>query len=100
MPTEKPTWSVLESKVREIYSIPSSVSPGLTYSDVEGDMITISSQTELDDYYKQASCHDNATYKFSLVIFTSIRDYDDGNENNGYGEHERDARDVRACPTQ
>src|ERR1043166_10169710 len=47
IPTEKPTWLELELKVREIFSIPTSVSLGLTYLDEDGDVITLSSQTEL-----------------------------------------------------
>ena len=58
MPTERPTWAELESKVREVFSIPSSVSPGLTYSDKENDVITLSSQVELDDFYNQIKDYD------------------------------------------
>lgn len=104
---EKPTWLELELKVREIFSIPSSVSPGLTYIDEGDDNITISSQIELEDYYKQVKCHDysdiNVIYRFHLVIFTPIRDYADdendvGNNPPGYEEHEE--HNVRVCPTQ
>ena len=48
----------IESKVREVFSIPSSVSPGLTYSDKENDVITLSSQVELDDFYNQIKDYD------------------------------------------
>ncbi|CAB4410220.1 unnamed protein product [Rhizophagus irregularis] len=104
---EQPTWLELELKVREIFSIPSSVSPGLTYIDEGDDNITISSQIELEDYYKQVKCHEysdnNIIYRFSLVIFTPLRDYadddnDNGNNPPGYEEHEE--HNVRVCPTQ
>ncbi|GBB98077.1 hypothetical protein RclHR1_03130018 [Rhizophagus clarus] len=96
LPKEKPTWLEVELKVREIFSIPSSVSPGLTYMDEGDDNITISSQIELEDYYKQIKCHElsdinQVIYRFILVIFTPIRDYDDENDidnNPDYEEHE------------
>jgi len=102
MPTEKPTWSELELKVREAFSIPSSVSPGLTFTDEEGDVITLSSQNELEDYYKQCKGHDSSEicYKLGLVIFTSMRDYaeDDQNHSPPPNHEEQEVRNV--CPTQ
>ncbi|RIA93798.1 hypothetical protein C1645_761549 [Glomus cerebriforme] len=105
MPTEKPSWSELELKVREIFSIPSSVSPGLTYKDEDDDSITISSQIELEDFYKQVKCHDssdnNITYKFNLVIFTPIRDYaDDEHDGDNNSPADYEEHEVRICPTQ
>ena len=99
MPTKRPTWAELESKVREIFSIPSSVTPGLTYLDNDDDVITLSSQAELEDYYKQikqVEDSSNTIYKFNLVIFTPIRDH--SNDDNGSDYEEKGVNN--SCPTQ
>jgi hypothetical protein len=103
MPIEKPTWSEVELKVRELFSIPSSVSLGLTYLDEEGEPITLSSQSELEDYYKQVKIHDlsdlsfDVNYKFSLVIFTPIRD-DENDDNDDSLDYPNSNNNL--CPTQ
>ncbi|CAG8546372.1 12443_t:CDS:1 [Dentiscutata heterogama] len=51
MPTSNPSWEELSTKVREIFEIPKQVRIGLTYLDEEGDVITFSSETELQEIY-------------------------------------------------
>ncbi|CAI2186222.1 19524_t:CDS:1, partial [Funneliformis geosporum] len=100
MQAEKPTWVELELKVREAFSIPSSVSPGLNYTDEEGDSITISSQSELEDYYKLFKDRNlSESYKFELVIFTPIRDYVDDTHVYSSPDYEEEQEVRGICPT-
>ncbi|CAG8690444.1 15460_t:CDS:1 [Dentiscutata erythropus] len=51
LPTPSPSWEELSTKVREIFELPKQVRIGLTYLDEEGDVITFSSETELQEFY-------------------------------------------------
>lgn len=51
MQTPTPSWEELSTKVREIFEIPKRVRIGLTYLDEDGDVITLSSESELQELY-------------------------------------------------
>ncbi|RIB13182.1 hypothetical protein C2G38_2041209 [Gigaspora rosea] len=51
METPTPSWEELSNKVREIFEIPKQVRIGLTYLDEDGDVITFSSESELQEFY-------------------------------------------------
>jgi len=85
----KSSWSILNP----IFSV--------SYSDKENDVITLSSQVELDDFYNQIKGYDlSAGYKFNLVIFTPIREYTDEGDyaDSSPDFEEQGARNI--CPTQ
>ncbi|EKM61283.1 uncharacterized protein PHACADRAFT_84808, partial [Phanerochaete carnosa HHB-10118-sp] len=47
---KQPTWDDLADRIQNLYGIPKD-KVGVSYFDVDGDEITLSSQDELQDYY-------------------------------------------------
>ncbi|CAG8554682.1 9860_t:CDS:1 [Funneliformis caledonium] len=58
------TWSYLESKLRLLFSLPSTLQFTLSYKDEDGDIITLSTDLELQEYLSSQS--PQSTLKFSL----------------------------------
>ncbi|RIA82629.1 hypothetical protein C1645_788003 [Glomus cerebriforme] len=56
------TWLDLESKLRELFSLPSTFKFSLSYTDEEGDVITLSTDLELQEFLSSQS-----TLKFTLT---------------------------------
>ncbi|CAG8755073.1 750_t:CDS:1, partial [Racocetra fulgida] len=56
MPTPTPSWEELSTKIRQIFEIPKQTRISLTYLDEEGDVITFSSEAELQDLYNEREC--------------------------------------------
>lgn len=71
-PTTNVTWSDIASKIENIYGTPSDT-VGVVYVDAEGDEITISTQEELQDYYRFHGITKNLI-KFTVVDLASSRD--------------------------
>ncbi|CAG8478762.1 6509_t:CDS:1 [Acaulospora morrowiae] len=51
-PNSTPSWSELETKIRSLFQIEPHASIGLAYTDEEGDVITFSSDAELQEIYE------------------------------------------------
>ncbi|CAI2174546.1 19551_t:CDS:1 [Funneliformis geosporum] len=58
------TWSDLESKLRLLFSLPSTLKFSLSYKDEDGDIITLSTNLELQEFLSSQS--PQSTLKFSL----------------------------------
>ncbi|CAG8451684.1 6243_t:CDS:1 [Cetraspora pellucida] len=56
MPTSAPSWEELSTKIRQVFEIPNQLRIGLTYLDEEGDVITLSSENELQEFYDEREC--------------------------------------------
>jgi len=52
--TQLPSWSEIAAKLETLYSIPIE-HIAVSYTDVDGDEVTLSSQEELEDYYRADS---------------------------------------------
>ncbi|KIY67190.1 hypothetical protein CYLTODRAFT_490825 [Cylindrobasidium torrendii FP15055 ss-10] len=48
-----PSWNILASRIRELYGIPAE-NLGVTYTDADGDQITLSSDEELREFYRSS----------------------------------------------
>ena len=66
-----PTWEALASKIGVLYGVPVE-SVSVAYLDSEGDQITLSSQDELDDFYR-VSYIPSQIIKFTVQDLSSIR---------------------------
>ncbi|KAL5495082.1 hypothetical protein ACEPAI_544 [Sanghuangporus weigelae] len=61
----RPSWLDLEQKIASLFGIQNKAI-AVSYEDSDGDIITMSSQDELDDYFQTSYKHDGVT-KFSVV---------------------------------
>ncbi|KAL5534061.1 hypothetical protein ACEPAG_522 [Sanghuangporus baumii] len=61
----RPSWLDLEEKIASLFGIQNK-SIAVSYEDSDGDIITMSSQDELDDYFQTSYKHDGVA-KFSVV---------------------------------
>ena len=66
-----PTWQALASKIETLYRIPVE-KVSVAYLDSEGDQVTLSSQEELDDFYR-VSHIPGQIIKFTVQDLSSIR---------------------------
>ncbi|KAI0801070.1 hypothetical protein C8Q74DRAFT_1444810 [Fomes fomentarius] len=70
---DKPSWAALAAKIESLYDIPTE-SIGVSYIDIDGDEVTLSSEEELRDYYQSAAMQGNDG-EVALVKF-NVRDLD------------------------
>src|SRR2546423_11177485 len=61
-------WAELEAKLRTLFSIPSSIPISLSYTDEEGDLITLSTDLELQETFgSQQPSSNSSTFTFLLT---------------------------------
>ena len=68
----KPSWSLLASKIESLYGIPFS-KVGVSYIDNDGDEVTLSSEDELNDFY-EVSYIAPQPIKFTVQDLRSLRE--------------------------
>jgi hypothetical protein len=61
--TQLPSWLEMAAKLESLYSIPVE-HVAVSYTDVDGDEVTLSSQEELEDYYRA----DSETMPFDVSL--------------------------------
>lgn len=64
--TNDVTWSTLESRLRELFSIPDGSSIALSYTDEDDDVVTLSTDIELDEVMNHSGT--TGTMTFSLIV--------------------------------
>jgi hypothetical protein len=69
-----PSWLEIAAKLESLYGIPVE-HVAVFYTDVDGDEVTLSSQDELEDYYRADS--DNLLRRLSVVDLSVIRNIED-----------------------
>ena len=72
--TQSPSWLEIASKLESLYSIPVE-HIGVSYTDDDGDEVTLSSQEELEDYYRADS--NPPLRRLSVVDLSVIRSFED-----------------------
>lgn len=72
--TQLPSWVEIAAKLESLYSIPVE-HIAVSYTDADGDEVTLSSQEELDDYYKGDSSP--SLRRLSVVDLSIIRSLED-----------------------
>ena len=72
--TQLPSWLEIAAKLESLYSIPVE-DVAVSYTDVDGDEVTLSSQEELEDYYKADL--DTALRRLSVVDLSVIRNLEE-----------------------
>lgn len=72
--TQLPSWLELAAKLESLYSIPVE-HVAVSYADADGDEVTLSSQEELEDYYRADL--DPLLRRLSVVDLSVIRSFDD-----------------------
>ncbi|KAG2022930.1 hypothetical protein CC2G_000643 [Coprinopsis cinerea AmutBmut pab1-1] len=61
-----PSWASLSEKLQSIYNLPQ-VAVAVSYVDSDNDEITLNSEEELQDYYRQASRSQGEVYRLNVV---------------------------------
>lgn len=72
--TQLPSWLEIAAKLEALYGIPVE-HVAVSYTDVDGDDVTLSSQGELEDYYRADS--DTLLRRLSVVDLSVIRNIED-----------------------
>ena len=72
--TQFPSWLEIAARLESLYGIPVE-HVAVSYTDVDGDEVTLSSQAELEDYYKADS--DSPLRRLSVVDLSVIRNVED-----------------------
>lgn len=72
--TQLPSWLEIAAKLESLYGIPVE-DVAVSYTDVDGDEVTLSSQEELEDYYRADS--DAQLRRLSVVDLSVIRNIED-----------------------
>ena len=72
--TQPPSWSEMAAKLETLYSIPIE-HIAVSYTDVDGDEVTLSSQEELEDYYRADT--DPLLQRLSVVDLSVIRNVEE-----------------------
>ena len=72
--TQLPSWLEISAKLESLYGIPVE-HVAVSYTDVDGDEVTLSSQEELEDYYRADS--DTLLRRLSVVDLSVIRNIED-----------------------
>ena len=72
--TQLPSWQEMATKLESLYSIPVE-HIAVSYPDADGDEVTLSSQEELEDYYRADS--ETLLRRLSVVDLSVIRSIDD-----------------------
>jgi len=72
--TQSPSWVEIAAKLESLYSIPVE-HVAVSYIDADGDEVTLSSQEELEDYYRADS--NPSLRRLSVVDLSVIRSFED-----------------------
>ena len=74
--TQLPSWLEIAAKLEPLYAVPVE-HVAVSYTDADGDEVTLSSQEELEDYYRAESESDPPFRRLSVVDLSVIRNIED-----------------------